>query len=101
MNRAQYEELCQHPREQNVVMEVMWTRHLSATKHLQEALLPRIGQFCRVYAEFSFPIVSPELGISPRFPDKNAGTGALLPARCSIKALSTHMGRYPTQPRLL
>ncbi|KAL1992372.1 hypothetical protein VTN49DRAFT_4404 [Thermomyces lanuginosus] len=79
MNRRQYEELIRLARQQGVVMmEAMWTRYLPATEYLQEQLLPRIGQVRRVYAEFSFPIVSADLEHSSRFLDKKAGAGSLL-----------------------
>ncbi|KAK4972612.1 hypothetical protein LTR66_011268 [Elasticomyces elasticus] len=79
MNRTQYEKLVSYAEEQNVVlMEAMWTRYLPATKYLQEELLPKMGPVRRVYADFSFPIVSPELAHSSRFLDKQAGAGALL-----------------------
>ena len=79
MNRAQYEKLVEHAKGKDVVlMEALWTRYLPAAKYLQEELLPRIGQVRRVYADFSFPIVSPELSLSSRFLDKQAGAGALL-----------------------
>jgi predicted dehydrogenase len=61
-----------------VLMEAMWTRYLPATKYLAEELLPKIGEVKRVYAEFSFPIVSPDLAHSSRFLDKEAGAGSLL-----------------------
>ncbi|KAJ9636399.1 hypothetical protein H2199_008074 [Coniosporium tulheliwenetii] len=79
MTRAQYESLVEFAIRQDVVlMEAMWTRYLPATKYLQEELLPKIGPVKRVYADFSFPIVSPELSVSSRFLDKRAGAGALL-----------------------
>lgn len=40
--------------------------------------MPKIGQVRRVYADFSFPIVSPELDLQSRFLAKSAGAGALL-----------------------
>ena len=40
--------------------------------------MPKIGQVKRVVADFSFPIVSPELDVTSRFFDKEAGAGALL-----------------------
>ncbi|KAL1977020.1 hypothetical protein VTN31DRAFT_3302 [Thermomyces dupontii] len=79
MNRRQYEELIRLARQQGVIlMEAMWTRYLPATRYLHEQLLPRIGEVRRVYAEFSFPIVSPDLPHSSRFLDKKAGAGSLL-----------------------
>lgn len=54
------------------------THYLPATKYLQEELLPEIGPVKRVYADFSFPIVSPQLSVSSRFLEKQAGAGALL-----------------------
>lgn len=79
MNRPQYEKLIALALHQGVVlMEAMWTRYLPATRYLQEELLPRIGEVKRVYAEFSFPIVSQDLSLSSRFLDKQAGAGSLL-----------------------
>jgi predicted dehydrogenase len=79
MNRAQFIQLCQLAKERDVVlMEAMWTRYLPATLHFQHELLPRIGEVKRVYAEFSFPIVSPDLSQESRFLDKAAGAGSLL-----------------------
>jgi len=79
MNRKQYQKLADLAVEQGVVlMEAMWTRYLPATRYFQEELLPRIGEVKRVYAEFSFPIVSPDLSHSSRFIDKQAGAGSLL-----------------------
>lgn len=57
---------------------MMKTRYLPATKYLKDVLLPKIGQVKRVFADFSFPIVSPELDIQSRFLAKDAGAGALL-----------------------
>jgi predicted dehydrogenase len=59
-------------------MEAMWTRYLPATRYLKETLLPKIGEVRRVYADFSFPIVSDDLSHSSRFLDKGAGAGSLL-----------------------
>jgi dihydrodiol dehydrogenase / D-xylose 1-dehydrogenase (NADP) len=71
--------LCKHTKEQNVVlMEALWTRYLPATQYFKNELLPKIGQVKRVYAEFSFPIYSPDVPLSFRFFDKGAGAGALL-----------------------
>lgn len=79
MNRAQYQKCVDLAVQQGVVlMEAMWTRYLPATKYLTEELLPKIGEVKRVYAEFSFPIVSPDLAHSSRFLDKQAGAGSLL-----------------------
>ena len=79
MNRLQYEKLIELAVSNGVVlMEAMWTRYLPATRYFQEELLPRIGQVKRVYAEFSFPIVSQDLSHSSRFLDKQAGAGSLL-----------------------
>lgn len=79
MNAAQYTKLMKFAEEQGVVlMEAMWTRYLPATRHLQSELLPHIGEVRRVYADFSFPIVSPDLPHSSRFLDKAAGAGSLL-----------------------
>jgi predicted dehydrogenase len=79
LNRKQYEVLCKHAKEQNVVlMEALWTRYLPATQYFKNELLPKIGQVKRVYAEFSFPIYSPDMPLSFRFFDKGAGAGALL-----------------------
>jgi predicted dehydrogenase len=67
MNRAQYQKLIDSAVQQGVVlMEAMWTRYLPTTKYLAEELLPKIGEVKRVYAEFSFPIVSPDLAHSSR-----------------------------------
>jgi predicted dehydrogenase len=79
MNRAQYAELASFAKHSGVVlMEAMWTRYLPATKYFKEDLLPRMGQVKRVYAEFSFPIVSRDLSHDSRFLDKRAGAGSLL-----------------------
>ena len=79
MTRAQYEELVHLARKQNVVlMEAMWTRYLPASKYFMDVLLPKIGEVRRVYADFSFPIVSPDMAHSSRFLDKRAGAGSLL-----------------------
>ncbi|KAF4547420.1 Oxidoreductase-like protein 4 [Elsinoe fawcettii] len=79
MTRRQYEVLIDLAKGQKVVlMEAMWTRYLPATRYFQEDLLPRIGEVKRVYAEFSFPIVSADLEHSSRFLDKSAGAGSLL-----------------------
>ncbi|KAF7196206.1 putative D-xylose 1-dehydrogenase (NADP(+)) [Pseudocercospora fuligena] len=79
MNAKQYENLANMALKQGVVlMEAMWTRYLPATKYLQEELLPRIGEVRRIYADFSFPIVSEDLSHSSRFLDKSAGAGSLL-----------------------
>lgn len=79
MNRAQFIQLCHLAKEQDVVlMEAMWTRYIPATLYFQHELLPRIGEVKRVYAEFSFPIVSPDLSQESRFLDKTAGAGSLL-----------------------
>ena len=79
MNRAQYARLASLAKQNGVVlMEAMWTRYLPATRYFKEELLPRIGDVKRVYAEFSFPIVSPDLSHGSRFLDKQAGAGSLL-----------------------
>lgn len=79
MNAKQYEKCAELAREYGVVlMEAMWTRYLPATRYLQHQLLPRIGQVKRVFADFSFPIVSEDLSYSSRFLDKMAGAGSLL-----------------------
>ena len=79
MNREQYKILGDRAREKGVVlMEAMWTRYLPATQFLKEDLLPRIGEVKRVYADFSFPIVSPDLPHTSRFLDKQSGAGSLL-----------------------
>lgn len=79
MNRAQYAKLAEIAKRQNVVlMEAMWTRYLPAAKYFKEVLLPTIGEVKRVYAEFSFPIVSADMPLSSRFIDKAAGGGSLL-----------------------
>lgn len=79
MNREQYQKLVTLAEKQNVVlMEAMWTRYLPATKYLQDTLLPKIGHVRRVFSDFSFPIVSPELPPSSRWLDKKAGAGAIL-----------------------
>lgn len=79
MTRRQYEVLSDLAMQHKVVlMEAMWTRYLPASRYFQEDLLPRIGQVKRVYAEFSFPIVSVDLAHSSRFLDKSAGAGSLL-----------------------
>jgi predicted dehydrogenase len=79
MNAEQYRRLIQAAKENGVVlMEAMWTRYLPAAQYLVKELLPRIGKIKRVFADFSFPIVSPDLEESSRFLDKQAGAGALL-----------------------
>lgn len=79
MNANQFSRLASLAREQGVVlMEAMWTRYLPATRYLQQELLPKIGDIKRVYADFSFPIVSEDLPHSSRFLDKGAGAGSLL-----------------------
>jgi predicted dehydrogenase len=79
MNRAQYEKLADLARKRNVVlMEAMWTRYLPAARYFKDELLPKIGDVRRVYADFSFPIVSPDMPHSSRFLDKKAGAGSLL-----------------------
>lgn len=79
MNAAQYRKCIELANQQGVVlMEAMWTRYLPATKYLKEELLPKIGQVRRVYSDFSFPIVGPDLQDTSRFLDKAAGAGALL-----------------------
>ena len=79
MNAAQYKRCIELATKQDVVlMEAMWTRYLPATRYLKEELLPKIGQVRRVYSEFSFPIVGPDLSNDSRFLDKAAGAGALL-----------------------
>ena len=79
MNRAQYADLVSLAKRQGVVMmEAMWTRYLPAVRHFKEELLPSIGEVKRVFADFSFPIVSPDLSHDSRFLDKTAGAGSLL-----------------------
>lgn len=79
MNAAQFSRLADVAKNQGVVlMEAMWTRYLPAVQHLREELLPRIGEVKRVFADFSFPIVSLDLPHSSRFLDKGAGAGSLL-----------------------
>lgn len=79
MNADQFSSLTALAKEQGVVlMEAMWTRYLPAFRHLQDQLLPHIGEVRRVYADFSFPIVSPDLSRDSRFLDKQAGAGSLL-----------------------
>lgn len=79
MNAAQFSKLATLAKDQGVVlMEAMWTRYLPAARYLQDKLLPLIGEVKRVYSDFSFPIVSPELPHSSRFLDKAAGAGSLL-----------------------
>lgn len=79
MNRKQYEVLAKKATSNGVLlMEAMWTRYLPATRFLKEDLMPRIGEVKRIYADFSFPIVSSELPESSRFLDKQAGAGSLL-----------------------
>ncbi|RVX73866.1 hypothetical protein B0A52_02756 [Exophiala mesophila] len=79
MNAAQYRKCTQLANQQGVVlMEAMWTRYLPATRYLIEELLPKIGKVRRVYSDFSFPIVGPDLSDTSRFLDKAAGAGALL-----------------------
>ncbi|KPI36049.1 putative oxido [Cyphellophora attinorum] len=79
MTAAQYRKCIAEAEKQKVVlMEAMWTRYLPATRYLQEDLLPRIGDVRRVFSDFSFPIVGPELPNDSRFLDKSAGAGSLL-----------------------
>ena len=79
MNRPQFGKLADLARKQNVVlMEAMWTRYLPAARYFKDELLPKIGNVRRVYADFSFPIVSPDMSHSSRFLDKKAGAGSLL-----------------------
>lgn len=79
MNALQFRKCIDLAAEQKVVlMEAMWTRYLPATRYLTEDLLPRIGEVRRVFSDFSFPIVSPDLKNESRFLDKAAGAGALL-----------------------
>ena len=79
MTRDEYEQLVKMAVGNGVVlMEAMWTRYLPAAKFFKDDLLPRIGEVKRVYAEFSFPIVSGDLPHSSRFLDKAAGAGSLL-----------------------
>ncbi|KAG4432656.1 hypothetical protein IFR05_011859 [Cadophora sp. M221] len=79
MNAAQYSRLINLVHENGVVlMEAMWTRYLPAATFFKEELLPIIGPVKRVYADFSFPIVSSDLSSSSRFLDKQAGAGSLL-----------------------
>lgn len=79
MTAAQYRKCIALAEEQKVVlMEAMWTRYLPATRYLQQELLPRIGTVRRVFSDFSFPIVSPDLPDESRFLDKAAGAGSLL-----------------------
>ncbi|KAJ5153471.1 uncharacterized protein N7482_009949 [Penicillium canariense] len=106
MNRAQFSQLCQLAKERDVVlMEAMWTRYLPATLYFQHELLPRIGDVKRVYAEFSFPIVSPDLSQESRFLDKAAGAGSLLDqgvyaltwADLALNGLPSSQGRTQTE----
>ena len=79
MNRAQFEVLADLARKKNVVlMEAMWTRYLPAARYFKDELLPKIGEVRRIYADFSFPIVSPDMPHTSRFLDKKAGAGSLL-----------------------
>lgn len=79
INAAQYRRCIELAKRQGVVlMEAMWTRYLPATRYLKEELLPKIGKVRRVYSDFSFPIVGPDLPDTSRFLDKAAGAGALL-----------------------
>lgn len=79
MTAAQYRKCIALAGQQKVVlMEAMWTRYLPATQYLQQELLPRIGSVRRVFSDFSFPIVGPDLADESRFLDKAAGAGSLL-----------------------
>lgn len=79
MNATQYERLIEVARREGVLlMEAMWTRYLPAARFFKDNLLPTIGEVKRVYADFSFPIVSPDMSLSSRFLDKQAGAGSLL-----------------------
>ncbi|KAJ8608404.1 hypothetical protein MRB53_039656 [Persea americana] len=79
MNAAQFRHCARVAADNHaVLMEAMWTRYLPATRHLRENLLPRIGTVRRVFSDFSFPIVSPDLPNDSRFLDKSAGAGSLL-----------------------
>ena len=79
MTAAQYRKCIALAAQQKVVlMEAMWTRYLPATQYLQQELLPRIGSVRRVFSDFSFPIVGPDLADESRFLNKAAGAGSLL-----------------------
>ncbi len=79
MNREQYARMVTLADKRSVVlMEAMWTRYLPATKYLQETLLLKISHVHRVFFDFSFPLVDPELPISSRFLERKAGVGVLL-----------------------
>ncbi|KAK5074639.1 hypothetical protein LTR70_010085 [Exophiala xenobiotica] len=83
MNAAQYEHCIDLATEKKLVlMEAMWTRYLPATQFLTNTLLPKVGPVRRVFADFSFPIVSPEMSHDSRFLDKGAGAGSLLDQGC-------------------
>lgn len=79
MNAAQFRHCAQVAVEHKVVlMEAMWTRYLPATRYLTDHLLPQIGRVRRVFSDFSFPIVSPDLPDDSRFLNKASGAGSLL-----------------------
>lgn len=79
MNAAQFKHCIDLAAAQKVVlMEAMWTRYLPATQYFKEHLLPQIGQVKRVFSDFSFPIVSPDLENDSRFLNKAAAAGSLL-----------------------
>ena len=83
MNATQYEHCIALAKEKKLVlMEAMWTRYLPATQFLVNDLLPKVGAVRRVFADFSFPIVSSDMPHSSRFLDKNAGAGSLLDQGC-------------------
>lgn len=83
MNASQYETCISLAREKGLsLMEAMWTRYLPATQFLIRDLLPEVGHVRRVFADFSFPIVSKDMSHQSRFLDKNSGAGSLLDQGC-------------------
>lgn len=83
MNAMQYEHCIDLARKkQLVLMEAMWTRYLPATRFLTRDLLPEVGAVRRVFADFSFPIVSSDMSLNSRFLDKSMGAGSLLDQGC-------------------
>lgn len=79
MNRSQYAVLAELAKRQGaVLMEAMWTRYLPASVYVCETLVPKLGQVKRVFADFSFACISPEMATSTRQLDRMAGAGAIL-----------------------
>ena len=79
MNKPQFQKLAEEAKKSgSVLMEAMWTRYLPAVLHLQNEVLPKLGQVKRVFSDLSVPIASEAIPLSSRLFDKKAGAGALL-----------------------